>query len=92
MHIGLRDGRMRRHEGTLARAVDDAEQSQFKPALQPNIDKAKELLKVNSIEVFLSFLPQLWKQNCVTNSYLYVLKLIFHTCICKRSANGNALF
>lgn len=77
MHIGLRDGRMRRHEGTLARAVDDAEQSQFKPALQPNIDKAKELLKVNSIKnyVLIYFSSKLWKQNCVTISCLYLLNI-----------------
>ncbi|XP_052212948.1 uncharacterized protein LOC127831903 isoform X2 [Dreissena polymorpha] len=41
---GLRDGRMRRHEDTLAKAVDEAEMSTFRVALRHNIDKAKALL------------------------------------------------
>ncbi|XP_060594103.1 hillarin-like [Ruditapes philippinarum] len=42
---GLRDGRMRRHEGTLCKAVDDAENSRFQAALEPNIQRAREILE-----------------------------------------------
>ncbi|KAH3819326.1 hypothetical protein DPMN_121059 [Dreissena polymorpha] len=35
---------MRRHEDTLAKAVDEAEMSTFRVALRHNIDKAKALL------------------------------------------------
>ncbi|XP_045216355.2 hillarin-like [Mercenaria mercenaria] len=42
---GLRDGRMRRHEETLCKAVDDAEDSRFQAALQPNIQKARDILE-----------------------------------------------
>ncbi|KAL4227722.1 hypothetical protein ACF0H5_013157 [Mactra antiquata] len=49
---GLRDGRMRRHEGTLAKAVDDAENSRFKKAVEPSTNKARRILEdIQSLEM-----------------------------------------
>lgn len=42
---GLRDGRMRRHEETLCKAVDEAERSRFQSVLETNIYRAKDVLE-----------------------------------------------
>lgn len=48
----LREGRMRRNEAILTRAIDEAESSTFQHALQPNIDKARRMLvSLQSLEM-----------------------------------------
>lgn len=43
---------MRRHEGTLVKAVDDAESSRFKKAVEPSTAKAKAMLEdIQSLEM-----------------------------------------
>ena len=43
---------MRRHEQTLEQAIKDVENSQFKKALQPNTNKARDMLSnIKSLEM-----------------------------------------
>ena len=50
---GLRDGQLRRHEETLDNAIYDAENSEFKEALKPSLDRCRALQQdISKLEMY----------------------------------------